>query len=880
VPWLTQASAIVVWSSICFILGALFWGVALSYLNDGGSAFQSEKALDAVSSHSNAYDGQLARVREQIDWTTRTLNYDWDPSHAPLGLERLAPQRRFPAFAILYEQIPAATSSIMNSSFDRYNKPDIERMAFFLSHKTDVLKDVLIIPSPVILGSGKRVIRSVDPLDAPDGRFSGLVPLSAESPYRASIHHESPLHKSVFLPLTDKGRMLVASTLGEWDRSQPTSESSNEVVPIPEESLVETLSRIMPWQSLTDYPLVSFARRSDQEVFASHAAMHSYRNIAFAAGMFLLLFVLATTSLFYRGAWKRQQADNIKHIYRLAIEGTQEGFYMARAIYDQNERVVDFLIEDCNERGAAFVGRTKIKLVGSKLTDLYSEELAQNTLLIFCRALETGFYEDEFRVPFPSSPKTIWMQRRLVRSGNELIMIVRDISDLKAHEQALWNIANLDALTTLYNRHWLMNYLPIAIEQARKSNKNLALLFLDLNGFKKINDTLGHAAGDELLRAVGALLKTITRPQDNVARLGGDEFVVILQEINGNDEVSVIAERVVETLSAPIMLADQIGRPVHTAIGISVFPQDGDNTNALLEHADVAMYAAKGNSKTYYQFFHPHLSEHLRERRNKEKALREAVESEAFMLHYQPRVSTFTGELRGMDVLVHWLDPERGWISPQEFIPMAEDSGLISQLGKLVIKKACSQLAQWKEQNLSLVPLSINVSIKQFHHSTLSMFFAYCITHYDIAPSLIELKIKELSVRRSDDAIDDELASIERLGIKVLVGDFGAGYSSWVQLQRLDFDVARADRGFTAHLGNGKKGETFFRASLSMAKVLGMKVIAEGVETEEQLRFLQSISCDEAQGAFISAPVLPSEMARMMQERFLFPGVNALPHAG
>jgi EAL domain-containing protein (putative c-di-GMP-specific phosphodiesterase class I) len=318
---------------------------------------------------------------------------------------------------------------------------------------------------------------------------------------------------------------------------------------------------------------------------------------------------------------------------------------------------------------------------------------------------------------------------------------------------------------------------------------------------------------------------------------------------------------------------------VHGSVGISIFPQDGDDVDTLLKHADIAMYAVKAKGKAHYQFFHPQLSESLVARLNKEQALRNAIEHDELVLYYQPRVDTFSGELRGMEALVRWMHPERGLIPPLEFIPLAEETGLIVKLGELVIEKACAQLARWKALDLPVVPVSINVSPRQFNQGNLSSLFSSCMARHDIDASLIEMEITESCMLGEDNAVTKELAAIEALDIKLLVDDFGTGYSSLSQLQRLDLDVLKVDRAFTTQICNEKGGEAFFKSILAMAHVLGMRVVAEGVETEQELRVLQALSCNEIQGYFISRPVPAEEVPSLLLKRWLFPPFQQSLHA-
>jgi EAL domain-containing protein (putative c-di-GMP-specific phosphodiesterase class I) len=318
------------------------------------------------------------------------------------------------------------------------------------------------------------------------------------------------------------------------------------------------------------------------------------------------------------------------------------------------------------------------------------------------------------------------------------------------------------------------------------------------------------------------------------------------------------------------VIAGTGGNHVNASIGVSMFPQDGKDSETLIKHADVAMYAAKAAGKGWYQFYQAHLSDSLILKLNKEAALRKAIECDEFVLHYQPRVSTYTGTLSSIEALVRWNHLERGLIMPLEFIDTAEDTGLILRLGEIVIEKACAQLAQWQLQHLAVVPISINVSGLQIKEGKVSALLAQGMERHRIDPSLIEIELTESTMIGNEKAVSDELQAIRSLGVKLLIDDFGTGHSSLAQLQRLDVDILKVDRAFTKSLDDGAEGEALFKAIVSMAGALDMGVVAEGVETTEQLRVLQSLSCDEIQGHLVSKPLPANEMASLMLKRIFF----------
>jgi diguanylate cyclase (GGDEF)-like protein len=874
--------SILAWPLICILLIALLWTLTLSKLANERAVLK-QNAFKHASSLSRAYAEQLARSVEQIDQITLTLKYYWKETHGTLQLEQQLREGLYPASGHLYVTIIDRRGARVASTLPaRKTGPSVAFRDFFKQHRDDPTKGLLISPPQTGIRSGRTLIRFTRRLEAPNGAFSGLVVVGVEPVYLASFTDETALSNNDFVSVRrSDGSLLAAETgkgvdpLAAVFNSPPVFESDRGVAAMGGEKFADGQARIVAWHKLQNYPLVSTVGLSEQVIIDSYEAMaRNYRHMAIAATVFLLLAAVVGMFVSSRLAWRKQQADEVKDAYRLATDGAREGFYMMRAMYDEQDNIVDFLFEDCNERGAAYYASTKARLIGMKFTDLYSATNAQHILGRYLRAMETGFYEDEVRV-WPRSPlQATWIHRRLVRSGDGLAVTLRDISEMKAQEEALSRLANADAVTALPNRHWLINYLPDALSRARIGNSVLALLFVDLDDFKNINDTLGHAAGDELLQAVAARLQAVLRPQDNVVRLGGDEFTIILEHVDSHADVSRVAERIMKSLGEPFLLSGGSSHVMHASIGISMFPQDGNDGQTLLKHADIAMYAAKTTGKGHYEFYQPQLSKNLVMRLAREQALRKAIEHDEFILYYQPRVDTFSGQLRSMEALVRWRHPELGIVAPQEFIQMAEDNGLIVPLGEQVIRKACAQLAQWRSQHLPLLPVSINVSPRQFSHGNLSALIGACMAEHAIESSLIEIEITESCMMGEDQTVTAELAALEALGIKLLVDDFGTGYSSLSQLQRLDLDVLKVDRAFTAQLCNGREGEALFMAILSMAHVLGMTVVAEGVETLEQLRVLQALSCNEVQGYYISPPVPPQQMRAMMVKRFLFPNVE------
>jgi diguanylate cyclase (GGDEF)-like protein len=584
----------------------------------------------------------------------------------------------------------------------------------------------------------------------------------------------------------------------------------------------------------------------------------------------LLLFVFAVIAVVMslRLAWKSHRLDAVRNTYRIATEFGNEGYYIWSEIQDKNGNVIDFEIVDCNERGAALFGTTKEKLLNTQLSAVDAIQGYFPALMLQSHiAMEAGLYEDYFELPAGSNVLG-WLHKRMLRSEDGLAVTLRDASEQVAHEQELNRLANKDALTNLPNRHWLMSHLPIALKRAEAKQCSLAVFFIDLDDFKNINDTLGHSSGDRLLQEVARRLHSALRPGDSVVRLGGDEFMLLLESLSKQEDLSAIANRIMQAFSEPFDIQQKM-LTISASMGISRFPYDGNDAETLIKNADIAMYSAKADGKNNFCIFDRKLFEEIEIRVDSEQQLSLAIQQDHFVMYYQPRVDAHSGRIVGMEALVRWLHPERGLVPPDSFIPLAESTGMILPLGRLVIDKVCAQIAIWRSELSRVVPISINVSARQFDGGDVSEFIKLSLEKYRINPSLIEIELTESAMMGNFEQVDREIKAISDMGILMHVDDFGTGYSSLSLLYKFNMDVLKVDRAFTAQIGNGKGGEVFFSSIVSMAKALNMRVIAEGVETVEQLRALKQLGCDEMQGYLMSKPVPADDVPFLLQQVYL-----------
>lgn len=442
-----------------------------------------------------------------------------------------------------------------------------------------------------------------------------------------------------------------------------------------------------------------------------------------------------------------------------------------------------------------------------------------------------------------------------------------DISERKEAEQRIEHLAHTDALTSLPNRHTLVERLSQALEQAKRSADSLAVLFIDLDRFKTINDSLGHHIGDLLLIDVAVRLKKSVRSADIVARFGGDEFVVILPLIRSEIEAAHIAEHILTTLSEPYILENN---KVYStpSIGISIFPHDGTTVTELFKNADSAMYSAKSHGRNNFQMFTREMHTVAQQRLTLETDLRTAIEKEEFIVHYQPQIDATNGSLAGFEALVRWQSPERGIVPPDSFIPVAEETGLIIEIGRQVLHMAFRQMSQWQSAGLPLIKVAINLSARQLRQPELPETISELLKINGISPNRVELEVTESMVMGHPEESIKILTTLKKMGIDLAIDDFGTGYSSLSYLKLFPVDTLKIDRSFVKDIETDPNDAAIASATIALAHTLGRKVVAEGVETGGQLEFLKQHGCDIMQGYLFSKPLPADKVPDYIKKNF------------
>jgi len=557
----------------------------------------------------------------------------------------------------------------------------------------------------------------------------------------------------------------------------------------------------------------------------------------------------------------RIRLDEDLRRFRLAMDATADAIFLVdragMCFVDVNataSRMLGFEREDFLK-----VGPNR-SLEGDlhKLEDLYDKLLAgdqsgANTELnILCK---------------DGTALAVEVQRRTLRSGASwiLVAVARDITERKEAEQRLLKLAHFDTLTGLPNRSQFYDSLTHSLRQADEHKWSLAVLFLDVDRFKNVNDTLGHTIGDELLRQFSSRLVDCLRVRDTIGRFGGDEFAAILMLPDGAQNAIAVVDKIRDSLRRPFDLKGH-EVTVTASIGIAVFPDDGAEPDTLIQYADTAMYRAKEAGRDAFRFFTAEMNAQSLARLDLENALRRAIDNEEFVLQFQPKVNIASGRISGAEVLIRWQRPGHGMVSPALFIPLLEETGLIVRVGTWVIHEACRKIAQWQKSDAGAVPLSVNVSGIQFFVGGLEEEVLKAIREHDIAPELLELELTESSLMSNAEETITVLQNLKALGIQISIDDFGTGYSSLAYLKRFPIDKLKIDIAFVREVTSNPDDAAIVLAIINMAHSLKLNVVAEGVEKEAQLAYLHRHNCDEMQGYYFSRPLPEEEFEAMLRE--------------
>jgi len=622
------------------------------------------------------------------------------------------------------------------------------------------------------------------------------------------------------------------------------------------EQVIGKTDEDMPWAALADV-----LRKADEEVIATGVPKmnHEFQvlidgvhragitsKIPLTNGDGAVIGVLGS----YTDTTDRKRNDLALRLQSRALDASVNAILITAAA--ENGHVIEY----ANPAFKRITGYDPAEVVGHDCRFLQRDDRDQEGLVAIREGLAANREVSAVLRNYRKDGALFWNQLFIAPvpdpDGNTThhIGVINDVTDLIRYQEQLEYQANYDGLTRLPNR----NLLRERLEHAIARGKPLAVVFIDLDGFKNVNDSLGHSVGDRLLGVVGERLARRARPSDTVARHGGDEFVIVLTD--AVDEKTLIGwmERVRATISEPVWL-DGTELYVGCSMGASLFPQDGEDVETLLKKADLAMYRAKDMGRNTFQFYQPEMNTSVGARLNLERRLRRALRDGEFLLHYQPQVDIGTGRIVGMEALVRWLDPEVGLVPPSAFIPVAEESGLIGPLSEWVLREACKQNKAWQDEGLPPARVSVNLSARQFQQRDIAKLVMAILEETGLAPQYLELELTESTIMRNAEEAVTMLNELHALGIGLAIDDFGTGYSSLSYLKRFPVDRLKIDRSFVSDIGASSDDETITSAIIALAHSLHLQVIAEGVETAAQLDFLKERACNEMQGYFFSRPM-------------------------
>ena len=523
----------------------------------------------------------------------------------------------------------------------------------------------------------------------------------------------------------------------------------------------------------------------------------------------------------------------------------------------------DGVVTDCNDAILRLSGYKHEELVGSQIIQYVAPEFRELSI----EHVRTGYerpYESEIlhkdgtRIPVEFEGRLMPFQGKMHR-----LSIIRDIRRRKTSQARIDFLAHHDLLTGLPNRALLLDRLEFILATARRRNAQVALLFIDLDNFKTVNDSLGHMAGDALLKIIAARIPGALRSVDVVSRHGGDEFLVVLPDLEGEQGPVPVAEKLLATICEPMELEGQ-SISVSPSIGISVFPRDGDSADMLIRNADAAMYLAKERGRNNYQFFNEGLSQAAYRALTLETRMREAIRDEAFLLHYQPQMRVDNGNLTGIEALIRWPQKDGSWIEPNDFIPVAEQRGLIRPIGSWVLRQACLQNREWQRAGLPHVPIAVNLSAVQFRQKNLLAEVEQVLSETGLAPQFLAFELTESMLMDDVNEIARTLEGFKAMGVRIAIDDFGTGHSSLMHLKRFPIDKLKIDRTFVRDTPGDPDDCAIIAAIIDLARNMDITSIAEGVDRQEQLDFLRSRGCEEVQGHLFARAMPPDEMARWM----------------
>ena len=867
------------------LLVAAMWPLTLQFIESERKA-AGIAAEAATRERLDTYEAQMARSLNGIDQTLKVLKYAVELKGAQAALPALNQQGLLPPALVFVVAIADRDGRIV-ARYPDEGALDVSNAAYFLYHRDNDEGQPFVGATVGDTLKAEPHLHFTRRINDAAGRFAGIAIVEVDPAYFTSAYEHARDGEHGLLGLAGTDGVMRALRIGEevsWGQRIELGQAARETVML-RRGAPDGLARYTSVRRLHGFPLAVVVGLAQDELFASFEQARRTWLLAAGAASALLLAVVGVISVW---SWQltkaRRRARRAQETYAAASEGSLDAFVVLRTVRDLRGTVLDFEIEAANSAAETIFGLGQEALCGTRLCELLPHFRANGIFDDLALVATTGQpREGEWQAHAPTAQGR-WLHRQVVAVEDGVVAIVRDITERKLAEERIFHMAHHDELTGLPNRNLMHDRIDQAIRNAARNGEAVALAFVDLDGFKLVNDGLGHKAGDELLKVVSKRMGACLRRNDTLARFGGDEFVILLPDQGQGQEPMALApllEKIRVAVTEPVQVAGQAVQ-VSCSMGVVMYPRDGLDASALLMNADAAMYRAKDLGSNNFQFYAREMNASVEEKLVLLDGLRQAVQAtvdgageNSFYLLYQPKVDLKSGRIFGVEALLRWRHPEHGVVPPQRFIGLAEESGLIVPIGDWVVRTACRQAQAWREAGLGPITVSVNVSARQFEEARLADRVAAALVDSGLPPALLELEVTESLIMRDLQKSVATMRELKAMGVSLSIDDFGTGYSSLSALKSFPISRLKIDKSFVSDLADNPDDQAIAMAVISLGHKLNLKVIAEGVETEQQCRFLRENECDEMQGYLFSKPVTAAEIAQLVELHVARPGCCA-----
>jgi diguanylate cyclase (GGDEF)-like protein/PAS domain S-box-containing protein len=861
------------------LLTAALWTAAFHFIDIGREQAQAA-ALDAGRELADTYEAQMARSLAGIDQTLRVLKFGIEQDGSARALETMRRHGLLPP-TVLFTVAVADRHGIVVAANPQSRPIDVSHETYFTVHR-DADSDRPYASQALADGhKGEPHLHFTRRINDAGGRFAGVVIVQVDPAYFTSAYERAREGERGLLGLVGEDGVVRALRVGEqvsWGQHLAQGALRDDAVVLTP-TLPDQVARYASTRHLHNFGLSVIVGLEAGEQMAGFAGQRRAWLAAAAIGTAVLALIVTLVSAWaWQVARARRGVRHAQETFAAASEASIDAFFVLRTVHDPGGAVADFEIEATNSRAEQMSGMAKEAMRGMLLCELLPSYRRNGIFDAVAQvAQQGGVHQAEWRGR-AGSVRGRWLHRQVVPVEGGVVAIVRDITERKLAEDRIVHMAHHDELTGLPNRTLLRLRLLEAIGRASQRGECVALAFVDLDGFKLINDGLGHNAGDELLKVVGERMRDCLRRNDTLARFGGDEFVLLLAGVGPDPQaLAPVLDKLRQAVQAPVQAAGQSVQ-VSCSMGVVMYPRDGLDANTLLMNADAAMYRAKEGGRNNYQFYAREMNAQHEENLVLLDGLRNALEAAVngataggLSLAYQPKVDLRSGRIFGVEALLRWQHPEHGQVAPQRFIALAENSGLIVELGEWALATACRQNQAWRKAGLAPITVSVNVSPRQFEEARLVQRVAAALQDSGLAPDALELEVTESLIMRDLGQSVGKMRELKAMGVSLSIDDFGTGYSSLSALKSFPICRLKIDKSFVSELAANRDDQAIAMAVISLGHKLNLRVIAEGVETEQQRDFLRANDCDEMQGYLFSRPVAPARVAELLAQAGPYP---------